>query len=114
MNAVAGLLDQLDPPGLVVTGDAQFTQREVCQQVVAKGGTCFEVKQDQPTLLQDIWAIWELEPAGDPQAVQIDQHGGRVEQRRLWVSDLLVGYSDWPHLAQVCKMVGVGLSVLAF
>ena len=36
--------------------------------------------------------------------VQIDQHGGRVEQRRLWTSDLLVGYSDWPHLAQVCRL----------
>ena len=27
-----------------------------------------------------------------------------MEQRRLWAFDLLVGYSDWPHLAQVCKI----------
>ena len=39
LDAVAGLLGQLDLKGLVVTGDAQFTQREVCQRVVAQGGT---------------------------------------------------------------------------
>ena len=39
LDAVAGLLGQLDLPGLVVTGDAQFTQRVVCQRVVAQGGT---------------------------------------------------------------------------
>ena len=27
-----------------------------------------------------------------------------MEQRRLRTSDLLVGYSDWPHLAQVCRL----------
>lgn len=68
-----------------------------------RGRYCFAVKANQPTLLADITAIWdeELEAA---QAVQVDQHGGRVEQRRLWASDLLVGYRDWPHLAQVCRL----------
>ena len=32
------------------------------------------------------------------------EHGGRVEQRRLWASDILVGYTDWPHLAQACRL----------
>ena len=62
------------------------------------------MKGNQPTLQQDITAIWDGEPAAAPQGLQTNQHGGRVEQRRLWVSDLVVGYSDWPHLAQVCKM----------
>ena len=68
-----------------------------------RGHYFFAVKANQPTLLEDITAIWdeELEAA---QTVQVDQHGGRVEQRRLWTSDLLVGYSDWPHLAQVCRL----------
>ncbi len=39
LDAVSGLLGQLDLAGLVITGDAQFTQREVRQQVVAEGGT---------------------------------------------------------------------------
>jgi hypothetical protein len=39
LGALAGLLERLDLHGRVVTGDAQFTQRTVCQKVVAKGGT---------------------------------------------------------------------------
>lgn len=49
--------------------------------------------------------VWEDEPAAPPHAVQTNKHGGRVEQRQLWASDMLAGYSDWPHLAQVCRMV---------
>ena len=41
LDAVPGLLEQLDLAGRVVTGDAQFTQRRVCQRVVAQGGTIF-------------------------------------------------------------------------
>ena len=70
----------------------------------SRGYYFFAVKGNQPTLQQDITAIWDGEPAAAPQGLQTNQHGGRVEQRRWWVSDLVVGYSDWPHLAQVCKM----------
>ena len=38
LEAVYHLLDRLDLQDRVVTGDAQFTQREVCQGIVAKGG----------------------------------------------------------------------------
>ena len=59
---------------------------------VLRGHYFFTVKDNEPTLKDDICAIWEGETS--PQAVQIGQHGGRVEQRRLWASDLLTGYSD--------------------
>ena len=54
-----------------------------------------------PSWLQDVTAFWdgELEAA---QATQVDQHGGRIEQRRLWVSDLLAGTATgptWPRYA---------------
>ena len=39
LEAVYRLLDRLDLQGQVVTGDAQFTQREVCRSIVAKEGT---------------------------------------------------------------------------
>ena len=39
LEAVYQLLARLDLKGRVVTGDAQFTQRQVCQRTVAKGGT---------------------------------------------------------------------------
>ena len=38
LAALAKLLERLDLKGRVMTGDAQFTQRQVCQKVVAKGG----------------------------------------------------------------------------
>ena len=60
------------------------------------------MKDNQPTLKQDIKDIWESEAPA--QAVQTNKHGGRVERRLLWVSGLLAGYSDWPHLAQVCRL----------
>ena len=69
-----------------------------------RGHYFFAVKGNQPTLWEDIKAIWDGEPEEAPQAVQVDQHGSRIEQRRLWTSDLLLGYSDWPHLAQVCRL----------
>lgn len=55
------------------------------------------------TLKEDIAQLWgpALPP---PQAVQTNKHGGRVEQRRLWVSGELAGFQDWPHLEQVCRL----------
>jgi hypothetical protein len=70
-----------------------------------KGGHYFfTVKDNQPLLKQDIVTIWEVEPSTPPQAIQTNKHAGRVEKRRLWVSSILAGYSDWPHLAQVCRL----------
>ena len=39
LEAVYRLLDRLDLKDRVVTGDARFTQRKVCRNIVAKGGT---------------------------------------------------------------------------
>lgn len=48
--------------------------------------------------------MWEGEPLPWPQALQESRHGNRRELRCLWVSGLLTGYSDWPHVAQVCRL----------
>jgi predicted transposase YbfD/YdcC len=34
----------------------------------------------------------------------LDQHGDRIESRRLQATDLLNGYLDWPAVAQVCQL----------
>jgi hypothetical protein len=39
LGALAGLLNQLDLCGRVVTADALFTQRAVCREINRKGGT---------------------------------------------------------------------------
>jgi predicted transposase YbfD/YdcC len=70
-----------------------------------KGGDyVFAVKGNQSTLRQEIADLWEGEPLPPPEVCQVSKHGGRVETRKMWTSDALVGYSDWPHLAQVCRV----------
>ena len=66
------------------------------------GHYLFSVKDNQPSLKQDLADLWEEDLP--PQMKQIGSHGDRVEVRRLWASEELVGYSDWPHPAQVCRM----------
>ena len=66
-----------------------------------RGHYFFSVKDNQPTLKQDIADLWEEDLP--PQAEQVGSHGDRVEVRRLWASSELVNYSNWPHLAQVCR-----------
>ena len=39
LTALRALLERLPLAGRVVTGDAQFTQRDVCEGIVEKGGT---------------------------------------------------------------------------
>ena len=47
------LLGQLELNDVLVTGDALFTQRALCRHIVEHGGHyLFEVKDNQPTLLQ--------------------------------------------------------------
>ena len=62
------------------------------------------MKGNQPRLKEEIVTIWEGDPGASPQATRSNKYGGRAERRQLWVSNILVGYSDWPHLAQVCRL----------
>lgn len=39
-----------------------------------------------------------------PQVEHWNKGHGRLEQRCLWASDALVGYTDWPYLAQACRI----------
>lgn len=53
------LLEGLVLDGRLITGDAMFCQRDVSAKVVAKGGHyLWFVKENQPTLLQDIQAAF--------------------------------------------------------
>ena len=49
------LLEQLDLTGTVITGDALFAQRALCEHIVGRGGHyLFAVKDNQPLLQQEI------------------------------------------------------------
>jgi predicted transposase YbfD/YdcC len=104
ITAVEPLLGQLVLEGRIVTMDALLTQRHVAQTIVDKGGDyVMIVKDHQPQLRADIELVFALPPAGDRQgtARTVDLGHGRIEPRHITTSEALVGYSDWPGLAQV-------------
>ena len=111
---VPTLLAHLDLQGRVVVGDAMQTQRAVSVQIVEAGGDyLWFVKENQPTLLHEIEELFAPPPitAGHAAPVrdfttarQVDKGHGRLEERVLTASAMLVGYSDWPYLAQVFKL----------
>lgn len=108
------LLARLDWKNRVLTGDALFCQRQLCQQVLAAGGDyLLAVKENQPGLLQEI--SWLFEPASvreqplsllDERSAQTVERGhGRTQDRRILTATTdLTDYSDWPGLAQVFRL----------
>src|SRR6266704_4942373 len=104
ITAVETLLHHLVLEGRIVTMDALLTQRHIAQTIVEKGGDdVMIVKENQPRLRADIALVFPLPPVGDRQATArtVDLGHGRIEQRNITTSEALVGYSDWPGLAQV-------------
>jgi len=111
LTVAPALLEAVDWHGRVLTGDALFCQRQLCQQVLDAGGDyLLLVKANQPRLF---WAIellfdppWERPPLIDQRETRsIDQgHGRTAEVRHLITSTDLVGYLDWPGLAQVFRV----------
>jgi predicted transposase YbfD/YdcC len=107
ITAVETLLRELMLEGRVVTMDAWLTQRPIAQRMIDAGGDYVMIaKGNQPTLNADIETVFALLPSGDCQAYvrMVDIGHGRIESRNLTTSEALVGYSDWPGLAQVFEV----------
>jgi predicted transposase YbfD/YdcC len=107
ITQVEAVLRQLVLPGRVFTMDALLPQRHVAQAIVDGGGDyVMIVKENQPQLHADIALVFTLPPAGDqqPRARTVDIGHGRIEQRNITTSAALVGYNDWPGLAQVFEI----------
>ena len=75
--AALRLLKKMPLEGVVVTGDAMFTQKEICQTIIDGGGDYFfTVKDNQKTLRDDIAAAFE--PPSSPlrgETVAAGSHG---------------------------------------
>ena len=112
--AAPRLLNMVDLQGKIVTGDALLAQRELSRQIVEAGGDyIWTIKENQPSLLADIAALFAIEEgetalkAMDNDfrcAPSIDKEHGRLEQRKLTSSSMLSGQLDWPYLQQVFKI----------
>jgi predicted transposase YbfD/YdcC len=110
------ILAQLDLQGVLVTGDAMFAQRNLSTQIVEAGGDyCWIVKENQPTLYDDLRLLFGPQPADLPgtsplpddfvTARMVDKAHGRLEERVLTSSSLLAEYQGWPYLAQAFQVV---------
>jgi|RhiMetdeSRZDD1v2_1073273.scaffolds.fasta_scaffold328151_2 predicted transposase YbfD/YdcC len=107
IKAVETVFGQIVLTGRIVTMDALLTQRQVAQTIVEAGGDyVMIVKENQPQLKADIELVFTLPPVGDRQESTrtVDVGHGRIETRNLTTSEALVGYSDWPGLAQVFEV----------
>lgn len=113
LTVAPALLARITWPGRVLTGDALFCQRNLCQQVLAAGGDYLVlVKENQPTLYADIQLLFNPPstdaplPLLDRRTVTTHEHGhGRYDEvRSLVASTDLTTYLDWPGLAQVFRL----------
>jgi hypothetical protein len=80
----------------------------MAQQIVDAGDDyVVVVKENQPQLLEDIQTVFaHARLAGEirMEATTGDSDHGHIAQRRLQMSRVLAGYSDWLGLAQVFQM----------
>lgn len=108
IGVVLDLLKTLMLEGKVVTCDALLTQREVAEEITARGGHyVMIVKGNQPTLQAEIKELFEQKGAFQTEietSVMIDQGHGRIEERRLSATSMLKDYCDWPGLQQVFEI----------
>lgn len=103
--ASADALAMLMLTGVVITGDAMFTQHAIAETILEAGNDyLFVVKENQPTLHEEIAVLFADPAAAVTMAEETTMHSQRIEQRRLRASTELVGYTDWPGLAQTLAM----------
>ena len=108
------LLEPLDLRGMVVTGDAMYTQRELVKQIVRQGGDfCFPVKLNQQELYSDIDFLFASYDGNIQQgrktpefsiARSVDKAHGRIEERIITVTSVLKTYVRFPHVEQVYRV----------
>jgi predicted transposase YbfD/YdcC len=108
IGVVHEVLKNLVLEGRIVTMDALLTQRKVAKDILDGGGDyVMIVKENQHKLLDDVKTVFHgpyshlLEKSSDE---TLDVGHGRIEERRLIVSNELSGYSDWPGLEQVFEL----------
>jgi predicted transposase YbfD/YdcC len=115
ITAALALLKTLSLDGVIITGDAIFTQKEICRVIIEGGGDYFFiVKANQPTLKADIALAFapasptaEWSPPPDlQQAETIEKGHGRIETRRLETTASVTEHlgADWTGLGQVCRL----------
>src|SRR5205807_2682485 len=94
LTVAPALLARIAWPGRVLTGDALFCQRHLCQQVLDAGGDyLLLVKENQPTLYADIELLFDPPAHSTPlplldrrEASTRDRGHGRCDEVRTLVA----------------------------
>ena len=95
------LLDAIEIKGKLITADALLTQRKLAHYLVRRGAHYhFTAKGNQATLKNDITLLFQNRAAPAFVEVSPPDHG-RIETRRIWCSEALKDYLDFPHIGQV-------------
>jgi predicted transposase YbfD/YdcC len=114
ITAIPRLLELLDLSGAIVTIDAMGCQKDIAQQLRAKGADyVLAVKDNQPRLLADIQQTladhWERVREGDRRSIQtVDRGHGRQEVRTYTLLTDLSGIRDrelWADLHGICMVL---------
>lgn len=119
ITAIPRLLDLLDLKGATVTIDAIGCQREIADRIVAaEGHYVLALKDNQPRLHAKVKAmldeaiLQDFEGTNCGRFVSQDKAHGRVETRRVWVTDEVHWVQKtleepWPHLGSLAVVESV-------
>ena len=98
----APMLDAIAIEGRTITADALLTQREFAGYLVKQRGAHyhFTVKANQPELLEDLTFYFQnTHDEADFIHIGNGEHG-RIETRKIWVTNQLNTYLNFPHVRQ--------------
>ena len=100
-------LQQTEICGRTISADAMHTQRESADYVVSQGAHFhFTVKGNQKNLFEAIETWFEMEAKHQKPACQEPWHKdhGRITSRKVWMTDKLNDYVEFPHVNLVFAM----------
>lgn len=102
------VIAHLDWQGRVLTGDALYCQRELCRQVLERGGDyLLTVRGNQPTLFRLLQRTFapQARPLLHCQDARTRNKGhGRIEFRQLRATADPLTLPDWPGVAQLFRI----------
>lgn len=105
IKMAAPLLDAIEIKGRTITADALLTQRDLARYLIHRGAHYhFTVKANQPSLQEAITVYFDHHHR-EPDFTQTGQgEHGRIETRKIWVTEALNQYLDFPHVGLAFKI----------
>ena len=100
------LLNDIDIENKDITSDALHTQKDFANYLVKERNAHYYlcVKNNQPTLLADIQCHFSIKLGAPDYEDDVSMAHGRIETRRIWITDTLNDYVNFPHVAQVYRI----------